>query len=151
MSPTYIPEGYRTANPHLIVDGGRRMIEFLVAVFAAEPMHCETADDGSVINAAVRIGDSVIEISDARDEWPPLTSGIHLFVPDCDDAYQRAMDAGATPLYSPADMPYGERSGGVIDPFGEQLVHRDAPDRPLRGLRRPEVRCGLSRVSCAIG
>jgi uncharacterized glyoxalase superfamily protein PhnB len=118
MSPTYIPKGYRTVNPYLTVEGGQKLIEFLQQVFGAEQLHCETRDDGTIANAAMRIGDSVIELSDAREQWPAVTGGIHIFVPDCDAAFQRAIDFGASRLYEPADMPYGERSGGVTDPTG---------------------------------
>jgi PhnB protein len=39
-------------------------------------------------------------------------------VPDADGAYARAMRAGATSLEAPRDKPYGDRSAGVKDPFG---------------------------------
>jgi len=118
VGATYTPEGYRTANPYLTVEGGRKLIEFLQHVFGAEQLHCETRDDGTIVNAAMRIGDSVIELSDASEQWPAVTGGIHIFVPDCDAAFQRAIDFGASPLHEPAAMPYGERSGGVTDPTG---------------------------------
>lgn len=118
MSPTYQPEGYRTANPYLTVADAQLQIDFLEKVFGAEQMHCERGDGGRVVNAAYRVGDSVIELSDATDPWPVVTCGIHIFVPDCDDCFQRALDAGAEPIHRPADMPYGERSGGVTDPNG---------------------------------
>ncbi len=120
MGKSYVPEGFRSVNPYLIVAGGRELIEFLEHVFDARQMHCETNDDGSIANAALRIGDSVVEISDARPEWPPLTAGLHIFVPDCDEAYRRAIAQGATSLHEPTDMPYGERGAGVTDPLGNQ-------------------------------
>lgn len=118
MSPKYVPEGYRTANPYLTVERASTLVEFLERVFGAEPMHCERRDDGTIVNAAMRIGDSVIELSDAGEQWPAVTAGIHIFVPDCDAAFARALECGASSLYEPADMPYGERSGGVTDPTG---------------------------------
>ena len=118
MSPIHVPAGYRTVTPYLTVLGAHRLIEFLEQVFDAEQMHCETADDGAVVNAALRIGDSTIEVSEARPEWPPTPAALHVFVPDCDQAYGRAMELGATSLHEPADMPYGERSGAVTDPSG---------------------------------
>ena len=44
----------------------------------------------------------------------------HLYVPDCDTVYQRALQAGATSIAEPVDHPYGDRSGGVKDAFGNQ-------------------------------
>ena len=52
--------------------------------------------------------------------WKPLPAHIHLFVGDSDAVYAQALAAGATVLYPIEDMPYGERSGGVTDPFGNQ-------------------------------
>lgn len=72
------------------------------------------------MHASARIGDSMIEVSDATQQWRAMASAIHLYVPDTDAAYARALGAGATTLYEPADMFYGERSAGVTDPFGNK-------------------------------
>ncbi len=120
MSTPYVPEGFRTVNPYLIVHEAKRLIEFLEHVFDARQIHCEVNAEGSIANAALGIGDSVVEISDARPEWPPLSAGLHVFVPDCDEAYRRALARGATSLHEPVGMAYGERSGAVTDPTGNQ-------------------------------
>ena len=44
----------------------------------------------------------------------------YVYVPDCDAVYQRALKAGATSISEPVDHPYGDRSGGVKDAFGNQ-------------------------------
>jgi len=44
----------------------------------------------------------------------------YLYVPECDAVYQRALAAGATSLFEPKDQAYGDRSGAVTDPFGNQ-------------------------------
>ena len=72
------------------------------------------------VNTGMLIGDSVIEMGEHAGEWKPKPAHIHLFVPDADAVFARALQAGATVLYPIADMPYGERSGGVTDPFGNQ-------------------------------
>jgi uncharacterized glyoxalase superfamily protein PhnB len=66
----------------------------------------------------VRIGDSMLELSDGGEAWPARPAAIHLYVPDADASYARAMAAGARSLVAPTDMPYGDREGDVTDPFG---------------------------------
>lgn len=100
------------------VQDADKMIEFLKKVFEAEELNKGTNQHGFITHAEVRIGNTMIELSHANDRYPPRTNTLHVFVGDTDDCYTRALEAGATSLYEPADMPYGERSGGVEDPFG---------------------------------
>jgi uncharacterized glyoxalase superfamily protein PhnB len=75
--------------------------------------------DGSIGHEEIRLGDSVIMLSEALGgEYKPTTAGMHLYVENCDATYQRALKAGATSTMQPADQFYGDRSAGVKDPFG---------------------------------
>ena len=114
----HIPPGYSSLTPYLIVDGAERLFDFLVRSFDGEVADRSMNEDGTVSHGAVRIGASIVEFSEARPEWPAQPSGIHVYVPDTDAAYTRAMDNGAETLYPPSEMPYGERSAGVRDPTG---------------------------------
>lgn len=121
MEQTYKPKGYSSVTPYLIVEGADRFIEFLKKSFDAEELERNTRPDGSIQHAACRIGDSIIEIGGGTNkEFPPTRSALHLFVPNVDEVYNQALKAGARPLYEPQDHDYGERSGGVEDPFGNQ-------------------------------
>ena len=74
--------------------------------------------DGVIVHAKIKIGDSIIEMSEARGEFQPMPSAFHLYVPDVDSVYRRAIEAGGKSMGEPTDQPYGERSAGVIDPGG---------------------------------
>lgn len=113
-----IPEGFHSITPYLIVQGAERLIEFLQQAFGAELIYTSKKPDGTIGHSEMRIGDSMIELADGNEQWKPMTAAIHLYVPDTDATYRRAIEAGATSLYEPADMFYGERSGGVADPSG---------------------------------
>lgn len=79
--------------------------------------------NGTIGHAEVRVGDSTIMLSEAMDEvYKPTTSGIHLYVDDCDATYERALEAGAISVKKPADQPYGDRSAGVKDRFGNHWM-----------------------------
>ena len=58
----------------------------------------------------------MVELADGNEQWKPMTCALHLYVPDTDATFRRALEAGATSLFEPADIFYGDRSGGVLDP-----------------------------------
>ena len=118
IATPHIPAGFRSLTPYVIVPGADRFIGFLKQVFGAEEIFRMTEPDGSVGHAEVRVGDSMLELSDGSEEWPPRPVAIHVYVADADASYARAMAAGARSLIAPTDMPYGDREADVMDPFG---------------------------------
>jgi len=76
------------------------------------------SDEGYVYHAKVRIGDSIVEMGEARDPSQPMPTAIYLYVEDVDAMYERAVKAGATSVLPPTDQPYGDRNAWVNDPFG---------------------------------
>jgi PhnB protein len=113
-----VPEGLRAVTPYLALSEAAPFINFLKAAFGAEEKLLVQSPDGVVLHAKIRVGDSILEMSDARGPYQPMRSALHLYVPDTDALYEQALRAGATALYPPADQPYGDRSAGVRDPFG---------------------------------
>lgn len=86
--------------------------------FHAEEKSCHEDPSGRVMHAEMRIRESNIMIGEANPEWPARTGMLHLYVPDVDTVFQRALDAGGKPVREPRDEFYGDRSGGVEDPCG---------------------------------
>jgi uncharacterized glyoxalase superfamily protein PhnB len=66
----------------------------------------------------MKIGDSMFMLGEATGEYPPLQAMIYLYVPDCDQVYNQAIQAGAESLMEPADQFYGDRNAGVKGPEG---------------------------------
>jgi PhnB protein len=116
----HMPDGFRPVTPYLIVSGAAGLIDFLEKVFEAKQAERHANADGSIAHAAVRIGDSMVEMSDAHGQWQPMSAAIHVYVPDADAVYAKALDAGGTSVHPVKDQFYGERSGGVRDPFGNE-------------------------------
>lgn len=114
-------EGFSTVTPYLVVNDVPGLIDFTARVFGATESLRMTGTGGG-LHAEVQIGDSKLMIGGAAPEhaWrgEEMPSAFHLFVPDVDAVFARAVDAGATVLQEPADMPYGERGSGVKDRFG---------------------------------
>jgi len=118
---TYRREGFRTVTPYIVVPDARGMIEFAVRALGAE--ETQRADlPGGGIHGEVRIGDSMLMIGAPAPAsgGQPFVTAFHLYVPDCDTAFERAVQAGATVRQAPTDQAYGERSGAVRDAFGNQ-------------------------------
>lgn len=114
----FTPDGYHTVTPYLTIQGAGRLIDFVRQAFGAEEIERMQRPDGTIAHAAVRIGDSIVEMAEARGEWPAMPGALHLYVPDVDATYRRALQLGATSLHEPKDMEYGERGAGLRDLAG---------------------------------
>ena len=114
-----IPDGFHTVTPYLIVDGAKKVIDFMQQALGATHDHEPTLrPDGTIMHAALKIGDSIVMVSDASEHAKAMPVMLYLYVPDVDAAYQRAIKAGATSIMEPSDQFYGDRSGGVKDAAG---------------------------------
>ena len=135
QAKNHVPADLTAVTPYLIVDDAAGLIDFLEQAFGAETL-ARFEEEDRIAHAKLRLGDACVELSDARPEWPARPGSLHYYVPDTDAAYARALEAGATSIYEPADMPYGERSGGVEDPFGNHwyiaTLQQELSDEELR-------------------
>lgn len=111
-------ENRRAVTPYLTVHKPAELIDFVTEAFGGIEHFRATGSAGGM-HAEVSIGDSVIMIGGA-EHIDPMPTAIHLYVPDVDQAYERALKAGATSLMPVTDQPYGERSGGVEDVHGNR-------------------------------
>ncbi|PYV22920.1 MAG: glyoxalase [Acidobacteria bacterium] len=121
-----IPQGYHTATPYLIVNDGAGAIEFYKKAFGATELFRMAGPDGKIGHAEIKIGDSPIMLADevpAMGHRSPQSLGgspvsILLYVEDVDAVFNQAVAAGAKVARPVADQFYGDRTGGVTDPFG---------------------------------
>src|SRR5262245_19280575 len=122
-----VPEGFHTATPYLIIKDAARAIDWYKEAFEAIELGRIADPDGKVRHAEIKIGDSPFMITGENPEYPewqsPQTRGgtpvhIYLYVDDADRLFDRAIAAGAKQLLPIQDQFYGDRSGGITDPFG---------------------------------
>jgi uncharacterized glyoxalase superfamily protein PhnB len=118
MDSTYKPRDYTSVSPYLIVDGADRTIKFLVDVFEAVELRRFPDAEGKVVHAEVRIDDTVVMIADGGGDWAPIASNVHVYVPDVDATYERALEAGAVSIQKPVKKEDEDRRGGVKDAGG---------------------------------
>jgi PhnB protein len=113
------PEELRSVTPYLHPIGAARLIDFMKNAFDAKEVERHEGE-GMIQHAQLRIGDSIIAIGEAHGPYQPMPPALHLYVPDTDATYKRALRAGAISVSEPADQPYGDRFAGVKDPLGNQ-------------------------------
>jgi PhnB protein len=126
MEPTRTPR----LAPYLVVRDARGLIRFLNEAFDGILTFSVEGAEGRVHHAEVRIADSLVMLGDAPPGSEPFPAMVHLYVPDADAAYERALRAGATSVRPPTDSPDGDRRGGVRDTWGNQWW----VTRPPKGL-----------------
>jgi PhnB protein len=121
-----IPDGYASVTPYLFIKGAAHAIEYYKKVFGAQEIMRLPAPNGLIGHAELRIGDSLIMLSDENPQWGtkgPHTLGgsatsLHVYVENVDAVVQKAVDEGAQINRPVKDQFYGDRSGSVIDPYG---------------------------------
>ena len=140
-----IPDGYHTVTPYLILSGAGEAIEFYKKALGATEMLRMEGPGGSIHHAEIKIGDSSIMLADEHPEiqaLSPKTIGgspvsIHLYVEDVDAAVERAVTAGAKLIRPVADQFYGDRVGGIEDPFGYRwFIATHKEDLTMDEIRR---------------
>jgi len=115
----YIPEGYGTVFPYMIVDDANGFVGFLKSVFAATEVGRTELPDGRVANVEVRIGTSAFMVGEADNEASkPMPASYYVYVEDVDQTLDKAVAHGARKLFDATNMSYQDRQAGIIDPFG---------------------------------
>ena len=115
----YVPEGYGTVFPYMVVERAANFVEFLKSAFEAKEVGRTTGPSGEIRNSRIRIGTSTFMVTEAKAEGLKATTGYYyLYVEDADASMKKAVASGATKMFDPMDMPYGDRQGGVTDPEG---------------------------------
>ena len=121
-----IPDGYHTLTPYMIVDGAAAALDFYKRAFGARADVRMDGPGGKIMHCEFVIGDSKFMMADEFPEKgarsPKHYNGspvsLHLYVPDVDSRFAKAVAAGASVKQAVTDQFYGDRSGTVIDPFG---------------------------------
>lgn len=113
------PKDYSSVSPYLVVNGADATIRFLGAVFGAKELRRMPAPDGKVMHAEVRLDDTVLMIADpVPPGWPAVAAHVHVYVPDVDATYRKALAHGATSVQEPVQKQDEDKRGGVRDAGG---------------------------------
>jgi PhnB protein len=127
MGVKAIPDGYYSLTPYLVISGAAEAIEFYKKAFGAVEIVRMPGPGGRIMHAEVKIGDSMLMLSDENPERGHLspktrggaTSSVMLYTDDVDATFKQAVAAGAKVDMPPDDMFWGDRMANVTDPFGQ--------------------------------
>ncbi len=150
-----IPRGFHVVTPSLTVEGGVAALEFYKNAFGAKELARQTTPDGKLIHGRIRIGDSIVMLSDVfpgSDLAAPSTVGtttvtLHLYSTDVETLWNRAVAAGAKVTMPLDDQFWGERYGHLLDPFGHHwsLSMRIPMSKATKEAKRKEAMQALSQ------
>lgn len=116
MKPTRTPK----LAPYLLVNDATGLMRFIADALNAKISYEEKNEDGRIVHGEVLVSDSVIMMSDSPPARPLFPTMLHLYVPNVDETYKRALSFGAKSVREPADAPDGDRRGGVGDAWGNE-------------------------------
>ncbi len=137
-----IPSGYRMVTPYLVAQDAAAVIDFVKKTFGGEEVFRAVGSAGGY-HCEVRVEDSMLMIGGggAGLSWKgdSVLGAFHVYVRDCDAAYQRALQAGGKSLAEPADQEYGERSASVIDPAGNHWYIATFKDTGYKSEGAPTI------------
>jgi PhnB protein len=115
----YVPPGFGTVFPYMVVDDPDRLASFLTDVFDATEAGRTVMPGGRIANIRMSVGSSTFMISQAApDGMAAMAGAYYVYVNDVDRAFDKAIAEGAEQYFAPADMPYKDRQAGVKDAFG---------------------------------
>lgn len=112
----YKPEGYTSLSPYLIVDDAQGTLDFIKAVFDAEPHRVHRAEDGSVAHAEVWIDDTILMLGQWQGSG--AVAHVHVYVADVRESFERARQAGGKSVQEPVRKDDPDLRGGIVDPSG---------------------------------
>ncbi|MBX9759180.1 MAG: VOC family protein [Beijerinckiaceae bacterium] len=114
----YKPPGHSDVSIYMMASDAQAVIDFASHVLGAREIMRLARDDGSIMHAEIKIGDSVVMISQGMPEYPAFPVWLHVYVPDVDAAYASALAYGATSVQAPERKGDPDKRGGVKDAAG---------------------------------
>ena len=123
-----IPDGYHNLTPFVVVTDAANAIDFYKKAFGAEVISRNDGPDGTVMHAELRIGDSILQLSDPNPQFglvapstgDTVSASLALYCEDVDATFARAVDAGATVREEVQTFVTGDRFGSIRDPYGRR-------------------------------
>ena len=131
MTTKSIPEGCHSLTPDLVVKDVAEAIEFYKRAFGAQKRRIFHGPDGNIVHAEIKIGDSILMLSPEFPEmkvFSPLSQGggtsasMYLYVENADAVFEKTVSAGSRITMPITDTFWGDRAGGIVDPFGHSWM-----------------------------
>ncbi len=121
MEKEYKPAGYNSVSPYFIVKGAQKFIDLMTAIFDARAFRLYDMPDGSIMHAEIQIEDSVLMISDSSDKYPPVPLVMHVYVPDVDKTFEKAIRDGCEIIERPKESEGDPDRRGTFKDFAGNI------------------------------
>ncbi|MDF2455189.1 MAG: Glyoxalase family protein [Cytophagaceae bacterium] len=115
MATPFKPEGYNSVSPYFIVEGAQKLIDLLKQVFNATELRRYDTPDGKVMHAEMKVYDSVIMLGSASEQYPALSLVVHVYVPNVDEVFEKAIKAGCVSIEEPKQKGDPDKRGTFKD------------------------------------
>ena len=123
MKKQFKPKGYNSVSPYFVVDGAQKLIDLLMKIFDAEMLRKYDQPDGTIMHAEIKIDDSVLMFGEASKQYPPNQLLIHIYVPNVDETFKKAIDLGCEPVERPKEREGDpDRRGSFKDFAGKHYL-----------------------------
>ena len=103
MNKDFKPRGYNSVSPYFIVNGAQKLIDLMKQIFDAKELRRYDMPDGTIMHAEIQIDDSVIMLGDSSDKFPPVPLIMHAYVPNVDETFEKAIEAGCEIVEKPKE------------------------------------------------
>ena len=101
MNKEFKPKGYNSVSPYFVVNGAQKLIEILKQIFDVKELRRYDKPDGTIMHAEIQIDDSVIMLGDSSDQYPPNNHLVHVYVPDVNKTFNKAISIGCEVIEQP--------------------------------------------------
>ena len=103
MDTNFKPSGYTSVSPYFIVKGAQKFIDLMKTIFNAKELRRYNMPDGSIMHAEIQIDDSVVMLGEASEKFPPVPVVMHVYVPNVDEIFNKAIEAGCEVIEKPKE------------------------------------------------
>jgi PhnB protein len=117
MKKPFKPADYNSVSPYFIVTGAQQLVDMLKQVFNGEVKRRFDRPDGKIMHAEVQIDDSVLMIADSTDGYPSNQFLMHVYVPDVDDTFNKAISYGCESVEQPTQRVGDPNRRGTFKDF----------------------------------
>jgi PhnB protein len=121
MDKKFKPAGYNSVSPYFIVNGAQKLIDLLKSIFDAKELRRYNMPDGTIMHAEIQIDDSVIMLADSSEKYPPVSIVMHVYVPDADKTFERAIEAGCEGVEKPRQQDNDPDKRGTFRDFAGNM------------------------------
>ena len=121
MNLDFKPKEYNSISVYIIVNGAQKFIDLMKIIFDAKELRRFDRPDGTIMHAEIKIDDSVIMLGDSSDKYPPVPSVIHVYVPNVDETFKKAINAGCEIVEHPKQREGDTDKRGTFMDFGGNM------------------------------